>query len=59
FDWLEPVGSATVEEYVAGGYDASDAVEFIGAYQDNFFSYPIFQNYMRIPGTPEMQEVWD
>ncbi len=59
YDWFEPYGTATVEEYVAGGYDASDAEQFIGAYQDNFFNYPIFQNYMRIPGTPEMQEVWD
>ncbi len=32
---------------------------YVNAYQDNFYSYPIFQNYMRIPGTPEMQEVWD
>ncbi|GAB4537953.1 MAG: extracellular solute-binding protein [Anaerolineae bacterium] len=59
YDWFEPYGTATVEEYVAGGYNADDAVQFIGAYQDNFFNYPIFQNYMRIPGTPEMQEVWD
>ena len=42
-----------------GGYNADDAKAFIGAFQDNFFNYPIFQNYMRIPGTPEMQEVWD
>jgi multiple sugar transport system substrate-binding protein len=34
-------------------------VAYVNAYQDNFYSYPIFQNYMRIPGTPEMQEVWD
>ena len=59
YDWFEPYGSATVEEYVDGGYNADDAVEFIGAYQDNFYNYPIFQNYMRIPGAPEMQEVWD
>ncbi len=59
YDWFEPYGSATVEEYVAGGYDAGDAEEFIGSYQDNFYNYPIFQNYMRIPGSPEMQEVWD
>ena len=59
YDWFDPYGSATVEEYVAGGYDAGDAVEFIGSYQDNFFNYPIFQNYMRIPGSPEMQEIWD
>jgi len=59
YDWFPPYGTATVEEYVVGGYDAGDAVQFIGAYQDNFFNYPIFQNYMRIPGSPEMQEIWD
>jgi multiple sugar transport system substrate-binding protein len=59
YDWFPPYGTATIEEYVAGGYDAGDAEQFIGAYQDNFYNYPIFQNYMRIPGTPEMQEVWD
>ena len=59
YDWFPPYGSATVDEYVAGGYDASDAVEFIGSYQDNFFNYEIFQNYMRTPGSPEMQEIWD
>jgi multiple sugar transport system substrate-binding protein len=59
YDWFEPYGSATVEEYVAGGYDGGDAEEFIGSYQDNFYNYEIFQNYMRIPGSPEMQEIWD
>jgi len=59
YDWIEPVGSATVDEYVAGGYDANDAVEFIGSYQNNFFDYPLFVTYLRIPGTPEMSEVMD
>ena len=59
YDWFPPYGKAKIEDYVAGGYDAGDAKAFIGAYQDNFFNYPIFQNYMRIPGTPEMQEIWD
>lgn len=58
-DWIEPVGSATVDEYVAGGYNADDAQQFIGAYQNNFFDYPIFEPYLRIPGTPEMSEVMD
>ena len=58
-DWFAPYGSATIQEYVDGGYNADDAKAFIGAFQDNFFNYKIFQNYLRIPGTPEMQEVWD
>jgi len=44
---------------VDGGYNASDAEEFIGAYQDNFYSYPNFVSYLRIPGTPEMSETMD
>jgi len=59
YDWIEPVGKATVQEYVDGGYNAEDAKEFIGAYQDNFFSYPNFVTYLRIPGTPEMAETMD
>ena len=59
YDWIEPVGSATVEEYVDGGFNGDDAVEFIGAYQNNFFDYPLFVTYLRIPGTPEMSEVID
>jgi multiple sugar transport system substrate-binding protein len=59
YDWFPPYGKATIEEYVDGGYNANDAKAFIGAFQDNFFNYKVFQNYMRIPGTPEMQEVWD
>jgi multiple sugar transport system substrate-binding protein len=59
YDWLEPVGSATVEDYVDGGYNADDAEQFIGAYQNNFFDYPLFVTYLRIPGTPEMSEIMD
>jgi multiple sugar transport system substrate-binding protein len=44
---------------VDGGYNAEDAEEFIGAYQDNFYNYPIFQTYIRIPGTTEMMTSWD
>jgi multiple sugar transport system substrate-binding protein len=60
YDWFAPYGKATVEEYVAGGYNADDAKAFIGSFQDNFFNYPIYQNYLRIPGATEMmQSSWD
>jgi len=59
YDWFPPYGKATVEEYVAGGYNPEDAKAFIGAYQNNFYDYPIFQNYIRIPGTTEMMTSWD
>ncbi len=59
YDWLQPVGKAKLQEYVDAGWNAEDAKGYVDAYTDNFFKYPIFQNYMRIPGTPEMDEVWD
>jgi multiple sugar transport system substrate-binding protein len=59
YDWFPPYGKATVQEYVDGGYNAEDAKAFIGAFQDNFYNYKIFQNYLRIPGTPEMEDIWD
>jgi len=59
YDWLPPDGKAKMEDYVAGGYSPEDAKAFFGAFADNFYRYPIFQTYLRIPGTPEMMEVWD
>jgi multiple sugar transport system substrate-binding protein len=59
YDWFPPYGKATVQDYVDGGYNADDAKAFIGAFQDNFYNYKIFQNYLRIPGAPEMDEIWD
>jgi len=59
YDWFPPYGTATVDEYVDGGYNADDARAFINSFQDNFYNYPIFQNYMRIPGTSEMDDLWD
>jgi len=59
YDWLKPDGKATLEDYTNAGWNANDAESYVKAYTDNFFKYPIFQNYMRIPGTPEMQEAWD
>ena len=55
---FEPPVKATIQEYVDGGYNADDAKAFIDAYQDNFYNYPIFQTYLRIPGTPEMMRPW-
>ena len=59
YDWLEPVGKATVQDYVDGGFNAEDAVAGANAYQDNFYNYPLFVTYLRIPGTPEMAETMD
>ena len=54
-----PRGSATVEQFVATGYDPGDAKEFIDAYGDNLFSFPTYQNFLRIPGTPAYWEEMD
>ena len=54
-----PRGSATVEQYAATGYDAADAKEFIDAYGDNLFSFPTYQDFLRIPGTPAYWEAMD
>ena len=54
-----PRGSATVEQYIATGYDAGDAKEYINAYGDNLFSFPTYQDFLRIPGTPAYWEAMD
>ena len=59
YDWLQPTGKATIDDYKAAGWDANDAKSYVDAYTDNFFKYPIFQTYIRIPGTTELMESWD
>ncbi len=59
YDWLQPTGKATLDEYKAAGWDPNDAKSYVDAYTDDFFKYPIFQNYLRIPGTSEMSTDWD
>ncbi len=59
YDWLEPTGKASIKDYEAAGWNAVDAKGYVDAYTDNFFKYPIFQTYIRIPGTTEMMTAWD
>jgi multiple sugar transport system substrate-binding protein len=59
YDWLQPTGKATLDDYKAAGWNANDATGYVNAYTDDFFKYPIFQNYLRIPGTSEMSTDWD
>jgi multiple sugar transport system substrate-binding protein len=59
YDWLQPTGKATIEDYTKAGWNAVDAKSYVDAYTDNFFNYPIFQTYIRIPGTTEMMTSWD
>lgn len=54
-----PTGTATIEDYVNAGYNASDAEEFITGYGENFFSHPIYETYLRIPGTVQYWDILD
>ncbi|MDI3525549.1 MAG: multiple sugar transport system substrate-binding protein [Candidatus Atribacteria bacterium] len=59
YDLLKPTGYADIEDYVQTGYDAEDARQFVTAYEEMWYKYPLRQAYLRIPGTPEYWEVWD
>ncbi len=59
YDLFAPTGTATVEDYVAAGYNADDAVEYITGYGENFFNHPVYQTYLRIPGTETMWTILD
>ncbi len=59
YDLFPPIGTASVDDYVAAGYNADDALEYITGYGENFFSHPIYQTYLRIPGTETMWTILD
>lgn len=59
YDWLPPNGTATLADYEDAGWNPVDAKSYADAYTDNFFKYPIFQTYIRIPATTEMMTAWD
>ncbi len=59
YDWLQPTGKATITDYTDAGWNAVDAKSYVDAYTDDFFKYPIFQTYIRIPATTEMMTAWD
>jgi multiple sugar transport system substrate-binding protein len=59
YDWLQPTGKATLQDYENAGWNANDAKSYVDAYTDNFFKYPLFVTYLRTPGTPEMSQTMD
>lgn len=59
YTMFEPIGTATIEDYENAGYSAADAQSYITGYGENFFSMPIYQTYLRIPGTVEYWEILD
>ncbi len=58
YQFLQPTGSATVEDYVRAGWDAEDVKTYTQAYYDNFYA-PTSLTYLRIPGTFEYWDILD
>ena len=58
YQFLEPIGTATVEDYVNAGWDAEDVKTYTQAYYDTFYA-PTSLTYLRIPGTFEYWDILD
>jgi multiple sugar transport system substrate-binding protein len=58
YQFLEPNGEATVEDYVKAGWDAEDVKTYTQAYFDNFYADTML-TYLRIPGTFEYWDILD
>lgn len=59
YDFFPPAGTAKVEDYTAAGYDRQDAIDYVNAWQQQDFKYPLQLPYLRIPGTPSYLEALD
>jgi multiple sugar transport system substrate-binding protein len=58
YQFLEPLGQAKVEDYVAADWDAGDVEDYTQAYYDTFYA-PVMMPYLRIPGTFEYWDILD
>jgi multiple sugar transport system substrate-binding protein len=52
YSFFKPLGRATIDDYTVMGFDAGDFTGYIPAYGANLTQFPIYQTYLRIPGTP-------
>ncbi|NLJ39229.1 MAG: ABC transporter substrate-binding protein, partial [Candidatus Atribacteria bacterium] len=52
FHFLPPHGTASLDDYIANGFNPDDAKEYLQGYYDNFFA-PNIAPYLRIPGGNE------
>jgi len=52
FDYLPPVGTATLDEYKAQNWNPDDVAAFLSAYYA-ILANPVTEEYLRIPGTAE------
>ncbi|HHV93479.1 MAG TPA: extracellular solute-binding protein [Firmicutes bacterium] len=59
YDFLPPFGTASIDDYVQTGYDPQDVTEFLNAYLEMWFDYPLSLPYLRIPGTADYIESLD
>src|SRR5579872_5109264 len=52
FEYLPPIGSGSIQEFEAQGWNADDVKAYLSAYYA-VLSAPVQQEYLRIPGTAE------
>jgi multiple sugar transport system substrate-binding protein len=52
YEYLPPVGTSTVAEWQAQGWNAADAAEYLHGYYEGL-ALPLQEEYLRIPGTAE------
>lgn len=58
FHFLPPQGTASLQDYLAQGWNENDLKEYLKAYYDNFYA-PTILTYLRIPGTFEYWTILD
>jgi len=58
YQFLEPVGEAKLEDYLAAGWDETDVKEYLNAYYENF-NAEVMLPYLRITGTQEYYDILD
>ena len=58
FNYLEPNGTATMDQYDAYGWAPTDIQMYSDAYHENYTA-PISLEYLRIVGTPEYWDIMD
>ena len=58
YQFLEPVGEAKLEDYLAAGWDETDVQDYLQAYYENF-NAEVMLPYLRITGTQEYYDILD
>ncbi|MEO1090208.1 MAG: extracellular solute-binding protein [Pseudomonadota bacterium] len=58
YQFLEPVGEAKLDDYIAAGWDPEDVQLYLQAYHENF-NAPVMLPYLRITGTQEYYDALD